>query len=125
MRPAGAANRGAAGAAALWLLDDLSEAEEAVWASLWSSPPAIGLERCGSARVAVRYCRMLAQCEAGPGSATLLVVRQLEDRSGLSPIAMAWLRWVVADPKGDHPTDEASLADQDPAVLGRRRRVSP
>ena len=87
-----------------WPLPGANDDELALWASLWKLPQAVAWERIGSERVVARYCRLLAIAEmresagaAVRGVAGLLgEVRQLEDRLGLSPVAMLRLRWQIA-----------------------------
>lgn len=68
----------------------------AVWSQLWATPQAAAWERLGWTRVVARYCRILLAAEAEPTAAMLGEVRQLEDRLGLSPMAMLRLRWEIA-----------------------------
>lgn len=81
----------------------LSCDEPAVWADLWSTPQAVAWARLGWTRVVARYCSVLALAEAAdPNAAMLGEVRQLEDRLGLSPMAMLRLRWeIVSDELGE------------------------
>ncbi len=81
------------------LLVGIHERELAVWAQLWATPQAVAWEQLGWHRVVARYTRRLVEAEL-PGSPASLngEVRQLEDRLGLSPMAMKRLQWkVVAD----------------------------
>lgn len=101
---------GRTGDAPEWPLPWQRVVEAKIWADLWATPQAAAWERMGTAtvRVVARYVRLLSLVE-GPAddedraprtSATLLLgeVRQLEDRLGLTPMAMLRLRWeIVAD----------------------------
>jgi len=67
-----------------------------LWASLWASPQAVAWERLGWSRVVARYTRLLLEAEKADAPVTLLgEVRQLEDRLGLSPMAMRRLQWEI------------------------------
>src|SRR5690349_16503502 len=70
----------------------------AIWAELWATPQAVAWERLGWTRVVARYVNVLSLCEdpEAMNAALLGEARQLEDRLGLSPMAMLRLRWEVA-----------------------------
>lgn len=90
-----------------------------VWAEFWATPQAAQWERQGMVRLVARYVMVLALVENPETiSATLLgEVRQLEDRLGLSPMAMLRLRWeVVAD-------EVAGRRDSKPVASKARRRL--
>jgi hypothetical protein len=75
----------------------LSSQPSCLWLELWSLPQAVMWERQRLDRVVARYCRVLDAAEAVDAPVSLLgEVRQLEDRLGLSPMAMSRLRWEVA-----------------------------
>lgn len=67
-----------------------------VWAELWATPQAAAWERLGWVRVVARYAKVLLDCESSLSVGLLGEVRQLEDRLGLTPMAMLRLRWEVA-----------------------------
>ncbi|MCL2802985.1 MAG: hypothetical protein FWD29_03370 [Micrococcales bacterium] len=71
--------------------DERLEAELAVWRELWARPQAVLWLESGSERVVARYCRLLLRAESGDMSAQS-ECRQLEDRLGLSPLALMRLR---------------------------------
>lgn len=80
-----------------WPLEQLpTKTELGVWATLWALPQATQWEKQGSNRVVARYVRQLLMVE-GPDPSTRLAaeVRQLEDRLGLNPMAMARFGWVI------------------------------
>ena len=87
------------------LLTDPSEAELDLWRGLWSKPQAVMWAKDGSERVVARYVlvTVLAEDPSNPSAALLGEVRQMEDRLGLSPMAMKRLMWVVGDPISDRP----------------------
>jgi hypothetical protein len=67
-----------------------------LWRQLWATPQAAAWQRLGWTRVVARYCMVLLSVEREPTAAMLGEVRQLEDRLGLSPMAMLRLRWEIA-----------------------------
>ena len=82
-----------------WPLVSQFKDEEVVWAQVWSTPQAAEWERLGWVRTVARYVRVLVEAEM-PGASPALRVeaRQLEDRLGLSPMAMLKLRWETDEP---------------------------
>lgn len=71
-----------------------------MWAELWHTPQAVAWEELGWTRVVARYACLLDEIEHPqpdrPTNAALLAeVRQLEDRLGLSPMAMRRLQWEI------------------------------
>jgi hypothetical protein len=63
---------------------------------LWATPHAVAWEELGWARTVARYCRLVLEAEKKDAKVTLLgEVRQMEDRLGLSPMAMLRLRWRI------------------------------
>lgn len=109
-----------------WPLPAPSGDEIELWEQLWKLPQAVAWERIGSQRVVARYCRLLAIAEmresgaaAIKGVAGLLgEVRQLEDRLGLSPMAMLRLRWQIAPDEVAEKRQEQSTS-----ARGRLRAV--
>lgn len=89
-----------------WPLSEPTEAEVAIWADLWKTPSAVAWERLGWTRTVARYTRILAEAEdreAGDGPRA--EARQLEDRLGLTNMALLRLRWEIApDELGDERT---------------------
>ncbi|HVW34259.1 MAG TPA: hypothetical protein VHL53_17115 [Acidimicrobiia bacterium] len=82
-------------------------AERAAWEAAWSTPQAVAWEKLGWNRVVARYVRTMVAAEArGARAALLSEVRQLEDRLGLNPTAMARLRWEVAADELDEARQE-------------------
>jgi hypothetical protein len=73
----------------------------------------VAWERLRLERVVARYASVLTIAESEDASAAILgEVRQLEDRLGLSPMAMLRLRWEIADaPVERTPAGVTSLAD--------------
>ena len=74
----------------------MTAAQRRLWAELWSTPQAVAWESLGWSRVVARYASLLLKAEMPRATAALLgEVRQLEDRLGLSPLAMLRLRWEI------------------------------
>ena len=80
------------------MADKPTAAELHAWAYVWKLPQAVAWERMNSQRTVARYCRTLAASEEpGATAAILSECRQLEDRLGLSPMALLRLRWTIVD----------------------------
>lgn len=89
-----------------WPMGRAGKAVLDLWAQLWASPQALAWEDLGWTRVVARYTKLLVAAEKSDAPIGLLgEVRQLEDRLGLSPMAMRRLQWeidaVPAAPAGD------------------------
>jgi hypothetical protein len=69
--------------------------------SLWRTPQAAAWIAGGFERVVARYVMITCLVEIDPTAALLGEVRQLEDRLGLSPMAMKRLQWEVEEPSGN------------------------
>lgn len=87
---------GRPGPAPDWPLPRATKTEEKLWADLWATPQAAAWERLGWERVVARYTRVLLKAERTMLAALLSDVRQMEDRLGLTPLAMLRLRWEIA-----------------------------
>ena len=87
-----------------------SEEERDLWLSLWRTPQALMWADGGFARVVARYVivTIISEDSSKPNGAILGEVRQLEDRLGLSPMAMRRLQWELSD---DDATDDGGLAE--------------
>jgi hypothetical protein len=76
-------------------------------------------ERLGWVRVVARYTRLLVESEKRGAQVTLAgEVRQLEDRLGLTPMAMKRLEWVIVE-------DEVAEQRQTQSNVRRLRAVDP
>lgn len=81
-----------------------TKALEQLWDELWTSPQAVAWEQLGWTRLVARYARLLLAAEKSDATASLLgEVRQLEDRLGLSPMAMKRLQWEVVEDACQEP----------------------
>ena len=90
-----------------------TKAIAALWVELWSSPQAAAWESLGWTRVVARYAKLLILAERRDATAALLgEVRQLEDRLGLSPMAMRRLQWEIAEPTAQQE-ESSHVADLD------------
>lgn len=88
-----------------------------MWVELWSSPQAAAWEQLGWTRLVARYSKLLIAAERANATAALLgEVRQLEDRLGLSPMAMRRLQWEIG------PPDVSEEQDADVANLDEYRQ---
>ena len=68
------------------------------WRELWRTPQAAMWAKEGHARMVARYALMLVDAESPDAKAALLAeVRQMEDRLGLSPMAMKRLQWEIGE----------------------------
>lgn len=75
----------------------LRTAELAVWRDVWTRPQAVAWEADGvDLGVVARYCRFRAAAELRLDQRLASEARQLEDRLGLSPMALKRLGWKVA-----------------------------
>lgn len=79
--------------------DDPTDAEKRRWRRLWKLPQAVMWEQlAGTELVVGRIVKLALAAEAGDATAAMLSeLRQLEDRCGLSPLALARLRWTFGD----------------------------
>lgn len=68
-----------------------------LWKQLWATPQAVAWERFGWVRNVARYVTVCLTAESTLHPAALAETRQLEDRLGLSPMAMLRLRWEMTD----------------------------
>lgn len=81
-----------------WPLVGFSDLEEELWSQVWATPQAEAWEVFGWVRAVARYVRLCVAAEVVDAPVGLAgEVRQLEDRLGLSPMAMRRLEWTVAD----------------------------
>jgi hypothetical protein len=82
------------------------------WRYLWALPQAVEWERLHLERVVARYVLSLDWAEKTLSAPILAEVRQMEDRLGLSPMALKRLQWEIApvEPKdGVSPSGVTSI----------------
>jgi hypothetical protein len=80
-----------------WPLAKPAKAVADLWADVWASPQATAWADLGWTRVVARYCKLCVVAERADAPVSLLgEVRQLEDRLGLTPMAMMRLQWEIA-----------------------------
>lgn len=85
------------------------------WVELWRSPQAVMWERGGNELLVARYLvlRNLIQRPASVdeiNAAALSELRQMEDRLGLSPMAMKRLQWEIGEVAQDE-SDDGKVVD--------------
>lgn len=81
-------------------------------------------ERSGWTRVVARYARLLVAAEVSMDPRLAAEVRQLEDRLGLSPMAMRRLMWRVDD-RDELAERRAAPSGSDRSLRERVRVVDP
>ena len=98
--------RGYEGAIPDWPLSRPLKVEKEAWGWVWRLPQAAAWAQLNVTRTVARYVRALVVAESRDTTAfQLSEVRQLEDRLGLTPMAMLRLRWeVVRDEVGEART---------------------
>ena len=85
-----------AGDVPVWPIGEPSVSQSVLWLDLWRSPQAAAWADLGWTRVVARYASLVLVCEGPDVTAALLSeVRQLEDRLGLSPMALKRLQWEI------------------------------
>jgi hypothetical protein len=104
-----------------WPLAASAAYDDQTWRDLWSTPQAAAWERLGIGciRMVARYVVLLAEADVGEPKAAM-EVRQIEDRLGLSPLAMLRLRWEIA---ADEVAAQRPKAAHHSTAASRRERV--
>lgn len=112
---------GRTGDAPEWPLSRAKAPESRVWVDLWRLPQAVMWERLAWTRTVARYVRCLITVEgAAPSTRMLAEVRQLEDRLGLTDMALKRLGWEIArDELGEKREERESTRDRVKAVDAR------
>lgn len=88
------------GPAPKWPLSRMQAGEAAAWTEVWCTPQAVEWDELGWVRTVARYVRVLVASEKPDAStAVLSECRQMEDRLGLTPMAMLRLRWSIGEPE--------------------------
>lgn len=79
-----------------WPVGEPTAEQSELWESLWATPQAEAWEDLGWTRVVARYASIVLACEKPDATSAILgEARQLEDRLGLSPMAMKRLQWEI------------------------------
>ncbi len=80
------------------------------WEAVWRSPMANAYLEADSLAL-IRLAQMIDLASRGEANAALLTeIRQLEDRTGLSPLARRRLEWSVAGPAEVHSLDSGKAS---------------
>lgn len=97
-----------------------------IWAELWSCPQAVAWELLGPGmtRVVARYVVLLAEAEVGEPKVAA-EARQMEDRLGLSPMAMLRLRWEIATDEVAELREQRSTSKAKTSARARLHIVDP
>lgn len=115
-------SEGRSGEPPAWPISGGSKPEMEAWAEVWATPQAVMWDRLGWNRTVARYVRRLVESEKrGASSALCGEVRQLEDRLGLSPMAMLRLGWEVTEDEVGGARDERP----EPSSRKRLQAVDP
>lgn len=110
---------GRTGDAPAWPIGRATKAQAALWEQLWSTPQAVAWESSGWTRAVARYTRLVLEAEKpGAPSSLLAEVRQMEDRLGLTPMALLRLRWEIVDDSRADLAPVAQVADYRAALGG-------
>ena len=107
-----------------WPLTEPSPAELARWEKLWRSPQAAMWVRMYIDDAVARYVRNCLLVENDSHTTVALAhlhseIRQLEDRLGLSPLALLRLRWEIV------PDEVAEKKEEKSSAKRRLRAVDP
>jgi hypothetical protein len=104
-----------------WPLGPQLVDEAELWLVLWATPQATEWERLGFTRVVARYVRVVVEADQpGANPQKLAEARQLEDRLGLTPMAMMKLRWETDEPVEEEPEPEAEAPAEPRAYVPRK-----
>ena len=80
------------------LNNDPSDAEWKIWTDVWRTPQACMWVNNGLERTVARYVMASALVEIEPTAGMMAEVRHLDDRLGLSSMALRKLQWEVEAP---------------------------
>lgn len=87
---------------------DQPEGWDIKWHELWGRPQAVAWELLGMEAEVARYVWVWCYATLEPVAASLLAeCRQLEDRLGLSPMALKRLQWEIVDEVPDAGRERA------------------
>lgn len=113
------------------VIENQRESELELWEKLWRTPQAVEWEALGWLDEAALYTRWMVLAASGDLSAGK-EARQYADRLGLTPLAMARLRWEIAfdaSQQSNAPTPPTSPPPDDgkatvTEIDDRRRRIA-
>jgi hypothetical protein len=110
-----------------WPLEaDPGTVGDKIWAQVWTLPQATVWEKQQMHRLIARWVLLLVECEQpGVRAAKLSELRQLEDRIGANPSAMARLRWQVDDGQSASVTPINEKTQRRLVLDGRGEVVAP
>lgn len=81
-----------------WPLSRPSKRETVLWDRLWATPQSSQWEILEWTDAVARYVRLLTIAEGRKAPASVLMeTRQMEDRLGLTPLALLRLRWKIVE----------------------------
>lgn len=85
------------------------------WVDLWKLPQAVMWEQDNAiiqvaTYLTVRHAAHSALAAGEPNAALLSELRQIEDRLGLSPMALKRLQWEISE-KAEVPSEEGTVVD--------------
>lgn len=104
-----------------------AERELELWEKLWRTPQAVEWQALGWLEEAALYTRWMVLAASGDLDAGK-EARQYADRLGLTPLAMARLRWTIAfdetQQNGSSPTVPPPGGGTVTAMTGRRSRIA-
>ena len=87
---------GFAGVVPAWPIGEPTVEQAVLWLDLWRTPQAHAWVDLGWIRPVARYACLVLICEGPDMTAALLAeLRQMEDRLGLSPMALRRLQWEI------------------------------
>lgn len=91
------------------LMNEPSDYEMVLWRDTWRLPQAAMWADKGMNRVVARYVMACAIVEIETTAGMMSEIRQLEDRLGLSPMALKKLQWVIDRPSSGEVAEVTSI----------------
>ncbi|MGR7025550.1 hypothetical protein [Geodermatophilus sp. URMC 62] len=106
-----------------WPMGEATEEEAALWADLWTRPPASAWGRFHLTRDVAVYVRTLLAFEHGGHSNAALgsLVQRLADQLGLTVAGAHRNRWTYPDPAKDRPATVTALPSVRPRTGSRAK----
>lgn len=100
-----------------------SDQTRAWWAGLWATPQATQWDASGRTLHGLALLYEQVQLFPGRSAGALSEMRQIEDRHGLNPKAMAQLRWRIASPADASPVPALKAGPAGRKAAARRAIV--